>query len=34
MVLVELSSKEFALLSHLYEKRGKVCSKDEIGQVI
>ena len=32
--LVELSSKEFALLSHLYENRGKVCSKDEIGQVV
>ena len=32
--LVELSSKEFALLSHLYENRGKVCSKYEIGQVV
>ena len=32
--LVELSFKEFALLSHLYENRGKVCSKDEIGQVV
>jgi pSer/pThr/pTyr-binding forkhead associated (FHA) protein len=31
---VELSSKEFALLSHLYENRGKVCSKHEIGQVV
>jgi len=32
--LVQLSSKEFALLVHLYENRGKVCSKDEIGQVV
>ncbi|MBU1662896.1 MAG: FHA domain-containing protein [Chloroflexi bacterium] len=32
--LVQLSSKEFALLTHLYENRGKVCSKDEIGQVV
>jgi pSer/pThr/pTyr-binding forkhead associated (FHA) protein len=32
--LVQLSSKEFSLLSHLYENRGKVCSKDEIGQVV
>ena len=32
--LVELSSKEFSLLSHLYENRGKVCSKDEIGKVV
>ena len=32
--LVQLSSKEFALLAHLYENRGKVCSKDEIGQVV
>jgi len=32
--LVELSSKEFALFSHLYGNRGKVCSKDEIGQVV
>jgi pSer/pThr/pTyr-binding forkhead associated (FHA) protein len=32
--LVELSSKEFALLSHLYENRGKVCSKDDIGKVV
>ena len=32
--LVQLSSKEFALLAYLYENRGKVCSKDEIGQVV
>lgn len=32
--LVQLSSKEFTLLVHLYENRGKVCSKDEIGQVV
>ncbi len=32
--LVQLSSKEFALLAYLYEQRGKVCSKDEIGQVV
>ena len=32
--LVQLSSKEFALLKHLYENRGKVCSKDEIGRVV
>lgn len=32
--LVQLSSKEFALLAYLYENGGKVCSKDEIGQVV
>ena len=32
--LVQLSSKEFALMSYLYENRGKVCSKDEIGRVV
>lgn len=32
--LVQLSSKEFALLTHLYDNRGKVCSKDEIGQIV
>jgi pSer/pThr/pTyr-binding forkhead associated (FHA) protein len=32
--LVQLSSKEFALLAYLYENRGKVCSKDEIGQAV
>ena len=28
---VSLSPKEFALLAYLYERRGEVCSKDEIG---
>ena len=28
---VELSPKEFALLAFLYEHRGQVCSKDDIG---
>jgi pSer/pThr/pTyr-binding forkhead associated (FHA) protein len=32
--LVQLSSKEFALLTYLYENRGKVCSKDEIGRTV
>ncbi|MFZ5909670.1 MAG: FHA domain-containing protein [Chloroflexota bacterium] len=32
--LVNLSSKEFALLVFLHENRGRVCSKDEIGQVV
>ena len=32
--LVQLSSKEFALLTYLFENRGKVCSKDEIGRVV
>ncbi len=32
--LVQLSSKEFALLAYLYENQGKVCSKDEIGQAV
>lgn len=32
--LVTLSPKEFALLAYLYERRGQVCSKDEIGQVV
>jgi DNA-binding response OmpR family regulator len=32
--LVTLSPKEFALLLHLFQKRGKVCSKDEIGQSV
>ena len=31
---VNLSPKEFALLMHLYERRGKVCSKDEIGKAV
>jgi DNA-binding response OmpR family regulator len=29
--LVTLSAKEFALLTYLHERRGQVCSKDEIG---
>jgi DNA-binding response OmpR family regulator len=32
--LVTLSPKEFALLAYLYERRGQVCSKDEIGQAV
>ena len=29
-----LSPKEFILLTYLYERRGKVCSKDEIGAAV
>lgn len=32
--LVGLSAKEFALLVHLYEHRGQVCSKDDIGNAV
>ena len=32
--LVTLSPKEFSLLAHLYQKRGLVCSKDEIGRSV
>ncbi len=32
--LVELSPKEFALLAYLYERRGQVCSKDDIGYAV
>ena len=32
--LVELSAKEFALLAYLYERRGQVCSKDDIGKAV
>ena len=32
--LVGLSAKEFALLVHLYEHRGHVCSKDDIGNAV
>jgi DNA-binding response OmpR family regulator len=32
--VVELAPKEFALLAHLYERRGEVCSKDEIGAAV
>ena len=31
---VELSPKEFGLLVYLYERRGSVCTKDEIGQAV
>jgi DNA-binding response OmpR family regulator len=31
---VTLSPKEFALLAYLYQNRGKVCSKDEIGRSV
>lgn len=31
---VDLSAKEFALLDYLYERRGQVCSKDEIGLAV
>ena len=32
--LVQLSPKEFSLLVYLFENRGKVCSKDEIGRTV
>jgi DNA-binding response OmpR family regulator len=32
--LISLSPKEFALLAHLYEHSGQVCSKDEIGLAV
>jgi pSer/pThr/pTyr-binding forkhead associated (FHA) protein len=32
--VVNLSPKEFALLLYLYERRGKVCSKDDIGKAV
>ena len=32
--VVELSPKEFALLGYLYEQRGQVCSKDDIGDAV
>jgi DNA-binding response OmpR family regulator len=32
--VVALSPKEFALLAHLYEHRGQVCSKDDIGSAV
>lgn len=31
---VSLSPKEFALLAYLFQHRGKVCSKEEIGQAV
>jgi len=32
--MISLSPKEFNLLAYLHQKRGKVCSKDEIGRVV
>jgi len=32
--VVALSPKEFTLLAYLYERRGVVCSKDEIGEAV
>jgi DNA-binding response OmpR family regulator len=32
--MIALSPKEFALLAHLYERRGRVCSKDDIGDAV
>lgn len=32
--LVQLSPKEFTLLAYLHARRGKVCSKDEIGRAV
>jgi pSer/pThr/pTyr-binding forkhead associated (FHA) protein len=32
--VVALSPKEFILLAYLYERRGQVCSKDEIGATV
>ena len=31
---VALAPKEFALVAHLYEHRGEVCSKDDIGAAV
>ena len=31
---IQLSPKEYSLLVYLYENRGKVCSKDEIGRTV
>lgn len=31
---IALSPKEFTLLTYLYDHRGKVCSKEEIGQAV
>jgi len=33
-IAVALSPKEFSLLAYLFENRGKVCSKDEIGAAV
>lgn len=32
--VIDLSPKEFGLLVYLYEQRGSVCSKDDIGQAV
>ncbi|MGB7537551.1 MAG: FHA domain-containing protein [Anaerolineales bacterium] len=32
--VVALSPKEFLLLAHLYDHRGQVCAKDEIGRAV
>jgi DNA-binding response OmpR family regulator len=32
--VIALSPKEFALLAYLYEHRGRVCSKDDIGRAV
>jgi DNA-binding response OmpR family regulator len=32
--LISLSPKEYALLAYLYERRGQVCSKDDIGLAV
>ncbi len=32
--MVDLSPKEFGLLVYLYQNRGQVCSKDDIGQAV
>jgi len=32
--VVSLSPKEFSLLAFLFERRGEVCSKDEIGEAV
>ncbi len=32
--VTDLSPKEFALLTYLYQRRGQVCTKDEIGSAV
>lgn len=32
--IVSLSPKEYALLAYLYENKGRICSKEEIGQAV
>jgi len=32
--IIQLSPKEFSLLAYLYDKRGRVCSKDDIGRAV